>query len=70
VSKVPLSEMIAEVEREIERRKDTYPRIAGPEGFKAEIALHIRRMEAVLATLQWLQENEDRIKAALTRKAA
>lgn len=61
--KKSLSAQIAEVEYELRQREKVYPGIAGRDPRKrAELDLHVETMEAVKATLMWLQENEAMIK--------
>lgn len=64
--KVPLRHQIEEVERELVMRRQVYPGLVRRKTMRqGEADLHMGRMEAVLATLRWLQENEERIKGAL-----
>ena len=61
---VSLSQQIEEVEREIALRKNVYPRMVSSGKMRQSIAdYHLARIEAVLATLLWLQTNEAAIKA-------
>lgn len=60
-----LKAQIAEVERELAKRADVYPRqVASRSMRQAEADMQIAIMKRVLATLQWLDKNEDAIKAA------
>lgn len=64
--KISINAQIEEVEREIEKRRQVYPRLVAKREMRQSVAdMHIERMIAVLATLRWLQENEGAIKAAL-----
>ncbi len=57
-----LSQQIEEVEREIALRVDVYKRkYIGRDQSRGEY--HLARMRAVLATLQWLRENETDVRA-------
>lgn len=61
---VALADQIAEVAREIALRANVYKaRIARQQMTQQEATLHMERIEAVLATLKWLQANEEKIKA-------
>lgn len=62
---VPLTDQIAEVERELALRSRVYPGLVAKKKMRqGEADEHTRRMQAVLATLRWLQKNEASIKAA------
>ena len=57
-------QQIEEVEREIKLRRDVYPRMVLSGKMRQSIAdYHMQRMEAVLRTLEWLRDNEAKIKA-------
>ena len=60
--KIPLSEQIAEVRREVGLRKKVYPRLVG-KGLlaPAEADHHLARMRAALASLRRLARNATRI---------
>lgn len=61
---VPLETQIAEVQRELALRRSVYPSMVARERLtQAEADTHRGNMEAVLATLEWLQRNEAAIKA-------
>lgn len=63
-AKFSLREQLEEVEREIRLRKDVYTRAVAAGHMRQAIAdYHLGRMEGVLATLGWLSDNEQRIKA-------
>jgi hypothetical protein len=67
--KFSLSAQISEVEYELAQRASVYPRIAGNHPSRAsELELHTERMKAVLATLDWLRENETDVVAWLKEK--
>ena len=62
--KVSLQNQIREVEREIALRKQVYPSwVARKKMRQGEADEHLARMQAVLATLEWLAANEAAIKA-------
>jgi hypothetical protein len=62
--KIPLSEQIAEVGREVGLRKKVYPRLVGM-GQLARAAAdhHLARMRAALASLRRLARNQMRTRA-------
>lgn len=63
--KISLAQQIEEVHYELGQRKNVYERIANQHPRRrSELNYHVARMEAVLATLEWLRENEEKIKAA------
>lgn len=63
---VPLPEQIAEVRRELALRKNVYPKRVSSREMRQSEADHLTaRMNAVLTTLTWLEEN-----AAAVRMAA
>jgi hypothetical protein len=63
-AKISLASQIAEVRREIGKRREVYPRLVGKGSMReAEADLLISNMEAVLSTLQFLQANEASIRA-------
>ena len=69
--KVTLAAQILEVDREIAMRRKVYPGwVSRGKMRQAESDLHIRQMEAVRETLEWLKANEDRIREALKSEAA
>lgn len=64
--KVSLNRQVQCVEREIAMRNRVYPRaIASGKMKPSHASLEIGDMEAVLATLKWLAENELMIRAKL-----
>jgi len=64
--KLSLAQQIEEVARELGLRKQVYPRLVSTGKMRQSVAdYHTARMRAALATLEWLQKNEARIKAAL-----
>jgi len=66
--RVPLRHQIEEVERELAMRQRVYPgQVRRKTMRQGEADLHIARMEAVLVTLRWLQENEYRVKDAIAK---
>jgi hypothetical protein len=62
--KIPLSEQIAEVGREVGLRRRVYPRLVG-KGLLAEAEAdhHLARMSAALASLRLLARNATRVRA-------
>lgn len=70
MAQFPLTQQIEEVERELALRKEVYPRWVGSGKMRQSVAdYHMARMESVLKTLQWLMENETKVKAAMQEKA-
>ncbi|ORE98675.1 hypothetical protein [Aurantimonas sp. 22II-16-19i] len=62
--KLSLASQIACVRREIAQRRKVYPRLVATRKMRqVEADRHIEEMEAVLATLEWLQPNEAAIRA-------
>lgn len=65
LTKVSLAHQVAEVEREIGLRRNVYPGfVAKGKMRQGEADEHMRRMESVLATLKWLDDNRDAVMAA------
>ena len=63
---VPLSRQIDEVAREIATREADYPRqVARGAMRQSEAEYRIESMRGVLATLQFMQRNEQTIRAAI-----
>ena len=63
--KISLNQQIEEVEYELSQRASIYPRLNEREPRRrSERELHVNRMKAVKQTLEWLRENEARIRAA------
>ncbi|MBP0439458.1 hypothetical protein [Tianweitania sediminis] len=70
-AKIPLVGQIAEVRRELALRRSVYPGLISRGKMReAEAELCTKRMEAVLATLHWCQENETDIRAYVAAKRA
>lgn len=68
--KISLTSQIQEVERELSQRRSVYPRMVATRKLKQSLAdYQMQRLEAVLATLKWLQANEAAVKAALKPRA-
>jgi len=64
--KISLNEQIDEVRRELRMRPDVYSRQVATGKLRQSVAEYqMERMEAVLRTLEWLQDNEQRIKDVL-----
>ncbi len=61
MKKVDLTNQIAAVQLEIEQRKLSRGKMS-----RSECEFQIGRLDAVIATLRWLQVNEARIKGALS----
>ncbi len=71
MAKVSLISQILEVQREIAKRKQVYPRlVAKGDMRKAEGELLIGRMEAVLATLLFVQQHENGFRAYIADRKA
>ena len=71
--KFSLQAQIEEVQRELEQRAKVYPSLVKSRGMRQSVAdFHVARMEAVKATLLWLQQNETEIRQIMAerRKAA
>ena len=61
--KITLPKQIAEVEREVQKRKDVYPRLVHScKITQAQADYHLECMEAIKRTLEWLQENEQEVR--------
>jgi hypothetical protein len=59
--KIPLSEQIAEVGREVGLRRNVYPRLVDKGQLaRADADRHVARMSAALASLRWLARNATR----------
>lgn len=74
MSKVGLNDQIAGLERSICNLRDTIAKLQDMARMKrADPAMvlsrerHLSELEAALKTLQWLNENEEKIRAALRR---
>lgn len=64
-----LGQQIEEVERELSKRREVYPRLAGSgKERKSVLDYQMARMESVLKTLKWMQKNEEAIKGAVGGK--
>ena len=59
--RIPLRNQIAAVRLELEQRKLSRGKMS-----RAEAEYQLARLEAAVATLEWLEANEDRIKGALS----
>lgn len=67
IRKISIGQQIEEIDYELAQRRQVYPRIASSGGRKAsELEFHVQRLEAVRATLTWLQEHEALIKQRLS----
>ena len=64
--KISLNEQIDEVVRELAQRSTVYPRLVQTGKMRESIAdYQVERMTAVLNTLRWLRDNEDKVRAAV-----
>lgn len=62
IAKIPLSDQIAEVKRELALRRNVYPQfVARGKMEQAEADTHMLRMEGALATLEWMAANRERL---------
>ena len=65
----PLSQQIEEVERELGKRREVYPRWVGSGKMRrGESEYHMARMESVLKTLKWLSDNQEAVKQVVAAK--
>jgi len=65
--KLSLTAQIAEIDYELQQRKNVYGRIAsGSPSRKSELEQHVENLKAVRATLVWLQDNEAHIKQRMS----
>lgn len=63
---IPLIHQISEVKRELALREAVYPGLVLKKKMRqGEADTHRARMTAALKTLEWLQEHEGEIKAAI-----
>ncbi len=64
--KVSIGSQIDEVKRELEERERVYPRLIASRKLRQSVAdYQMDRMRSVLATLEWLRDNETDIRAAV-----
>jgi hypothetical protein len=64
--KISINAQIEEVTRELGLRKNVYETEVAKGKMRRSVAdLHMARMQGVLATLEWLQSNENLIKQRL-----
>src|SRR6266705_4511978 len=55
---ISLAQQIDEIDRELEQRREVYPRLAASRGARQSVLdFQIARLEAARATLQWLKDN-------------
>ena len=67
--KFNLRQQIEEIDRELRKRAEVYPRWVHAGKIKQSQAdYHIARLEAVRHTLEWLQENETEIRAYVEQR--
>jgi hypothetical protein len=65
--RISITAQIEEVEREIALRERVYPRQVLSGKMRQSVAdMHMDRMKQIAATLQWLRDNEDAVRAAIT----
>ncbi len=63
--RIPLSEQIKEVKREIALRNSAYPKfVSGGRMTQDAADKHLAIMRAALATLEWMARTEEKIKAS------
>lgn len=68
-AKVSIAGQIAEIHREIAMRRNVYPRMVADRKIRqAEADLCMQRIEAVLATLLFVQEHEAGFRAYIAEK--
>jgi hypothetical protein len=61
---VSLAQQIEEVEYELKQRANVYANIARRVPHRqSELDFHVARLQAVLATLRWLETHNDEIRA-------
>jgi hypothetical protein len=66
--KFSLNQQIDEIDRELEQRRDVYPRLVATRKLRESHAkFQTERLEAARATLVWLQQNESFIKQRLAQ---
>jgi hypothetical protein len=71
MKKISLNEQIDEVVRELAKRATVYPRAVQIGKMRQSIAdYQVARMTAVLNTLRWFRDNEEKIKATLGKQPA
>jgi hypothetical protein len=64
--KISIDQQIEEVERELAERSRVYPRLVAKGTLRKSVAeYHVERLNAALATLKWLRDNELLIKQRL-----
>jgi len=67
--KISLSQQIEEIDWELARRKNDYPRLVSRGKLReSEADYQMERLRAARATLEWLQGNEDFVKWAIANK--
>lgn len=69
--KLPIASQIAEAQRELALRRNTYPRLVATGKMRqAEADLCTERMQAILDTLMFCQKHEADIRAFISAKRA
>lgn len=69
--KVSLAQQIDEINRELEQRRQVYPRLIKTRALRESIAtFQVARLEAARATLLWLQQHEAEIKTIMAERRA
>ena len=64
MSKISIDQQIDEVDRELKKRVEVYPRQVSSGKLRQSIAdYQVKRMEAVKATLEWVRDNQDALRA-------
>lgn len=66
--RISLASQLHEIDRELEQRRQVYPRLIATKGMRQSIAdLQIAHLQAVKDTLLWLKQNERSIKQRLAQ---
>lgn len=64
--RIRLSDQLAELRRELAIRRNVYPTFVERKTLSPEAAMiQTARLEAAIATLEWLQRHEAKIRAAI-----
>jgi hypothetical protein len=69
--KISLPQQIEEIDQELHRRKNDYPRLVSRGKLReSEAEYQTERLLAVRMTLEWLQEHEDYVRWAIANRQA
>lgn len=69
MSRVSIHQQIDEVDRELKMRAQVYPSWVARGKLRQSIAdYQVRRLEAVMATLEWVRDNEIELRAYVEKK--